>query len=216
MKNIFSLCLMITGLLACNSNNDTTVTKDSSNQASQHQEHTNADDSSKSNAITAAMDQMMQAMHSAATTGNNDADFASMMIEHHKGAVEMSKLQTTHGENADLKSFANKVIDDQSQEIAGMEAFLAKSTKTASANSEAFQKALHGSMAAMMNANTPRYNNIDKDYAAQMIPHHQSAVDMAKVYLQYGKEPSLIKLSKNIITSQEKEIIWLKEWLAKQ
>ena len=70
-------------------------------------------------------------------------------------------------------------------------------------------------MSAMMNDNTPPYNDIDKDFAAQMIPHHQSAIDMAKAYLEYGTEPSLRSLSQNIIRSQAAEINWLKEWLAK-
>ncbi len=34
----------------------------------------------------------------------------------------------------------------------------------------------------------PIYNEIDKDFAAQAIPHHQSTVDIAKVYLRYGTD----------------------------
>ncbi len=39
-----------------------------------------------------------------------------------------------------------------------------------------------------------------------MVPHHQSAVEMARVYLQHGKDPELRRLSENIIASQEAEI----------
>ena len=70
-------------------------------------------------------------------------------------------------------------------------------------------------MAAMMNSDTKVYNDIDKDYAAQMIPHHQSAVDMAKVYQKFGKEKELLNLSDMIVQHQTSEIAQLKAWLDK-
>src|SRR6516225_3342802 len=39
----------------------------------------------------------------------------------------------------------------------------------------------------------------DRDFAAMMIPHHQGAVDMAKVELQFGKNPVLRRLAQGII-----------------
>lgn len=52
------------------------------------------------------------------------------------------------------------------------------------------------------------------DFALMMIPHHQSAIDMAKAYLQSGEaDPELARLSNEIIAAQEKEIAFLKDWL---
>lgn len=54
------------------------------------------------------------------------------------------------------------------------------------------------------------------DFARMMIPHHQSAIDMAKAYLASDeKDPELTKLSNDIIAAQESEIAFLKEWLAR-
>ena len=54
------------------------------------------------------------------------------------------------------------------------------------------------------------------DFAKMMIPHHQSAIDMAQVYLASGEnDPELTKLSNEIIAAQEKEIAFLKDWLEK-
>ena len=54
------------------------------------------------------------------------------------------------------------------------------------------------------------------DFALMMIPHHQSAIDMAKAYLASGEnDADLTKLSNDIIAAQESEIAFLKAWLAK-
>ncbi len=164
----------------------------------------------EANAVTASMNAMMREMHNIKPTGNNEIDFTAMMIQHHKGAVVMSEIELAQGKDTALKAFARKVIDDQDREIRSMEAYLSKSAKTSSANAAAFQEALNGSMKAMMENHPEVFNDIDKDYAAQMIPHHQSAVDMAKAYLQFGKDPELTTLCRNIIGLQEKEIGWLR------
>lgn len=54
------------------------------------------------------------------------------------------------------------------------------------------------------------------DFALMMIPHHQSAIDMAKAYLESGDDdPELTKLSNEIIAAQETEIAFLRGWLEK-
>lgn len=54
------------------------------------------------------------------------------------------------------------------------------------------------------------------DFVEMMIPHHQSAIDMAKSYLASGDtDPELVKMSNEIIAAQEREIAVLKDWLAK-
>jgi uncharacterized protein (DUF305 family) len=54
----------------------------------------------------------------------------------------------------------------------------------------------------------------DMDFTMMMIPHHQSAIDMAKVQLEEGDDPQLRAMAEKIIAAQEKEIEELKAWQA--
>ena len=79
-------------------------------------------------------------------------------------------------------------------------------------STKAFKEAMtrmHGAMAI------PYTGNTDRDFAAGMIPHHQGAIDMARIELQHGTDPAMRKLAEEIIAAQEKEIAQLRAFLAR-
>ncbi|VXC48255.1 conserved exported hypothetical protein [Sphingomonas sp. 8AM] len=70
--------------------------------------------------VNGAMDRMMKAMM-VAPSGDVDADFVTMMLPHHQGAIDMAVAELRHGKNEQLKRIAQEIIVDQQQEIAAMQ-----------------------------------------------------------------------------------------------
>ena len=84
-----------------------------------------------------------------------------------------------------------------------------------SRDSEQFLRQLDSAMKKMMNdMHAPGHTgNPDVDFLAMMIPHHQGAVDMARLALIYGNDPLTRRLAEEIIASQTVEISAMSERL---
>jgi uncharacterized protein (DUF305 family) len=67
---------------------------------------------------------------------------------------------------------------------------------------------MHPAMMAGVMADDP-----DVAFVCGMIPHHQGAIDMAKVQLQYGKDPWVREMAQKVIDSQTSEIAEMRKWL---
>jgi DUF305 family protein family protein len=48
--------------------------------------------------------------------------------------------------------------------------------------------------------------DVDRDFVAMMVPHHQGAIDMAKAVLRYGHNEQLRRLAQEIVVTQQQEI----------
>jgi uncharacterized protein (DUF305 family) len=183
----------------------------------------------------AAMTKMMNDM-AVKPMGDVDHDFVAMMVPHHQGAIDMSKAELRYGHNEQLLRIAQDIVVEQLQEIAAMRAALGERLTPSEATLAAslagavvgpglspprpannvppplktekpFLAENGAAMAKMMNDMTIKpTGDIDRDFVAMMVPHHQGAIDMAQAELRYGHEAQLRRIAQEIIVDQIQQI----------
>ena len=73
-----------------------------------------------------SMDGMDKGMKSAPMNGDVDHDFATMMMPHHQGAIDMAKAELLYGKDPVMRRLAKGIIVDQQSEIQAMQLWLSK------------------------------------------------------------------------------------------
>ena len=85
------------------------------------------------------------------------------------------------------------------------------SSDASSVDADAFLRGNQAAMAKMMNDMAARpTGDIDRDFVAMMVPHHQGAIDMAVLELRYGKNEQLRRIAQEIVVDQTGEIAAMK------
>jgi uncharacterized protein (DUF305 family) len=145
-----------------------------------------------------AMDKAMTA-----AVGVNAADsWVRKMIEHHRGAVEMSRIVLTQNPTPDVAAMAQMTIDNQSKEITDLEKLIATGNPDP-ASAEFYRPATMQMHSAMMAASGA---NISETYLRKMQAHHQGAVAMSDVALANGATGAVRAQIEKTKASQQREI----------
>lgn len=161
---------------------------------------------------------VMQTMHDdmMAASQISDADIAFMkgMIPHHQAAIDMAKIELQYGQDEQIKTLANAVIQAQQAEIEQMNQWLAKhpvkATDAQPTNTmpPSMDMSLHQQMMDGVMDTNP-----DKAFVKGMIPHHQGAINMADIAPKNAKDDTVLKLAKAIKDAQTPEIAQMQAWL---
>lgn len=168
---------------------------------------------------TKSMTDMNNEMMMVMAYNDPDTAFAKGMLGHHRGAVDMAKIQLKYGTDETMRQLAQDIIDSQQLEIDIMNKWLAShpDSPKPKPNTEAMQQAyakgmdaMHADMMAGISDPLP-----DMAFARGMLPHHRGAVDMAKVQLQYGTDKEMRKLAQDIIDAQQPEIELMQDWITR-
>lgn len=145
-----------------------------------------------------AMDQAM----TAAVGVNAQGSWVRKMIEHHKGAVEMSRILLAQNVTGHVADMAQQVIDKQSAEIAALEKLIA--TGTPDPASAAIYKpaamAMHNAMMAAQGS------DISDAWVRKMLEHHKGAIAMSDIALANGATGAVRAQVEKTKAEQQKEI----------
>ena len=151
---------------------------------------------------------------SESTAGNGtDRAFVRDMVPHHESAIEMAKMAQERGESAFVKQLADDIIRSQEAEIVELkredESLENAGVEVGSLEMGHDMMGMDGDMSKLESADP-----FDPEFLKMMIPHHEGAIEMAKVELEKGKDPELRKIAQQIIDAQEREISEMREQLA--
>lgn len=140
----------------------------------------------------------------------NDGDFAQMMKMHHQDGIAMAKLEEAKGANSALKALATKIQQDQTREVAELEAWSQRHPMTPSADAKAHeQKMAKEHAASMAKLDGASGASLDHMFAMQMAMHHEMAIKM--VNETQFKDAELKKMAGKMKVAQTAEIKQLKQ-----
>ena len=146
-----------------------------------------------------------------------DLQFIDTMTHHHQGALDMAKMAVEKTQNAELKTFAQKIIKDQEKEIAQMKDWREKwfAGKPQAMNME--MPGMNDSMKMMMGDGMKKMEaasgkEFDLMFLDMMTSHHEGAVVMSKEALTKAERPEIKTLANQIIKAQEEEIKRMQSW----
>lgn len=158
----------------------------------------------------------------AASDGANadDVMFAQMMIPHHEQAVVMAELAVDRAEDPQLLALAAEIKAAQDPEIELMASWLDQwGVPRMSGDDAMMSHGSHGMEGMLSDAQIEALEStqgatFDAMFAQYMIEHHEGAVAMAEDVLARGSHPDVAALAREIIVTQEKEIVQLRAFLS--
>ncbi|MCH8531816.1 MAG: DUF305 domain-containing protein [Saccharospirillum sp.] len=180
-----------------------------------HMDHQGATTHQHGGPFAESHQRMMDDMHQMTLSGDADHDFVRGMIPHHQGAIDMAEVLLAQGSDAQLLELGEEIITAQQAEIEQMEQWLADyGPARPGPNSNAIRAGYDRINQKMMrDMDMAPTGNVDRDFVLGMIPHHEAAIDMARLLLQYSEDQELRELAEAVIREQEREIHFMHSWL---
>ncbi len=132
-----------------------------------------------------------------------DADFAYLMAKHHRGGIEMSKLEESRGASAQVKGLAAKIRQGQERDLPALSQYGTKAKKDGmvATHEKQMEKEHQATMAKLKSATG---EGLDKAFAAEMAKHHQMAAEMIKQ--AHLTDPKLRQMADKMSAEQKQEL----------
>ncbi len=141
----------------------------------------------------------------------SDERFIDAMVPHHQGAVDMAEVALGNAEHQEIEELSRNIIRSQEAEIRELKAIKREEFGTSRVPMDMSEQEM-GMMGMMDPQQLVKQRPFDKAFIDAMIPHHESAIDMANVAVEKTDNPRISSLANNIIEAQRREIEQMNRW----
>jgi uncharacterized protein (DUF305 family) len=149
----------------------------------------------------------------------SDERFIDAMVPHHQGAVEMAEVALKNAEHEEIIELSRNIVSSQQAEIEELKAIKQEEFGNSRIPMEMSQEQMRGMGMMMDPQELANKDPFDKAFIDAMIPHHQSAIEMAQVAREKSEIPEIKELAEDIIGAQKTEIEqmtrWRQQWYSK-
>jgi uncharacterized protein (DUF305 family) len=141
----------------------------------------------------------------------SDERFIDAMVPHHQGAIEMAEVALKNAQHDEIVQLSENIVSTQQSEIEELKSIKQEEFGTSNVPMEMSQEQMRG-MGMMDPQRLAKREPFDKAFIGAMIPHHQSAIEMAEVAYEKSKVSEIKELARNIVSAQQEEIEKMKGW----
>ncbi len=142
----------------------------------------------------------------------SDRRFIDAMVPHHEGAVEMAEVAMKNAEHEQIKRLAEDIVSAQEAEIRELKAIKQEEFGTSRVPMDMSMKEMEA-MGMMMDPQAlAKEDPFDKAFIDNMIPHHQSAIEMANLAAKETDNAEIRDLATGIVEAQRREISQMEQW----
>ena len=142
----------------------------------------------------------------------SDEAFIDAMVPHHQGAIAMAEVALKNAEHEEIKELSRNIVSTQQAEIDELKSIKKEKFGTSNVPMEMSPEQMRGMGMMMDPKRLSKREPFDEAFIDAMIPHHQSAIEMAQVASKKSKIPEIKELAGNIVSAQKREIEQMKQW----
>src|SRR4028119_826058 len=146
----------------------------------------------------------------------SDERFIDAMVPHHQGAIEMAQVALENAEHSEILALAEDVVAAQETEIGQLKSIKQEQFGTSEVSMDMSKEEMEGMGMAMDPQELAIQEPFDKAFIDNMIPHHESAIEMAQVVLEESENPEIREIAESLVKAQERETpsmtSWRDEW----
>jgi uncharacterized protein (DUF305 family) len=146
----------------------------------------------------------------------SDERFIDAMAPHHQGAVDMARVALANAEHPEIRQLAENIISSQEAEIEELRSIKEEQFGDPEVPTEMSPEEMQMMGAMEDPGELEKEEPFDRTFIDAMIPHHESAIEMAEVANDETSNPRIKDLTRRIIEAQEAEIEqmvgWSEEW----